>query len=313
MFRCKPACAPLFSCAHSIVKLRAMVIHVRVYARRLTIHIHFTQAQPCRNYRYMPRSWPYTELRNGKKRGIDQSETSSHLTHLIYSDISLDFWQHIQKRRNFNAKVTCQQSICFIIYLVKILVIDRSKLYHVTPRKSIYHCLEGLGVLSFDLRSNDSIPKPCDRTSNPSAMHTPTYRIRSLQPTQTLVSRWAFVSCQVTTTTTTPRPSARPVHVKDEVYKTNIDCSVIGWWWKLSLPRCCSYRPFYHPLGLRKIFITENGPLLRMCFKMFRICFMSATSINVALRLQKVLLLFVCLFFSVCHFDSYVIIVPVML
>ena len=68
---------------HSIVKLRAMVIHVRVYARRLTIPIHFTQAQPCRNYRYMPRSWPYTELRNGKKRGIDQSETSSHLTHLI--------------------------------------------------------------------------------------------------------------------------------------------------------------------------------------------------------------------------------------
>ena len=88
MFRCKPACAPLFSCAHSIVKLRAMVIHVRVYARRLTIHIHFTQAQPCRNYRYMPRSWPYTALRNGKKRGIDQSETSSHLTHLIYIYIS---------------------------------------------------------------------------------------------------------------------------------------------------------------------------------------------------------------------------------
>ena len=85
MYRCKPACAPLFSCAHSIVKLRAMVIHVRVYARRLTIHIHFTQAQPCRNYRYMPRSWPYTELRNGKKRGIDQSETSSHLTHLMYT------------------------------------------------------------------------------------------------------------------------------------------------------------------------------------------------------------------------------------
>ena len=83
MHTCKPACAPLFSCAHSIVKLLAMVIHVRVYARRLTIHIHFTQAQPCRNYRYMPRSWPYTELRNGKKRGIDQSETSSHLTHLI--------------------------------------------------------------------------------------------------------------------------------------------------------------------------------------------------------------------------------------
>ena len=37
MYRCKPARAPLFSCAHSIVKLRAMVIHVRVYARRLTI------------------------------------------------------------------------------------------------------------------------------------------------------------------------------------------------------------------------------------------------------------------------------------
>ena len=35
------------------------------------------------------------------------------------------------------------------------------------------------------------------------------------------------------------------------VYKTNIDCSVIGWWWKLSLPRCCSYRPFYHPRGVR--------------------------------------------------------------
>ena len=87
MYRCKPARAPLFSCAHSIVKLRAMVIHVRVYARRLTIHIHFTQAQACRNYRYMPRSWPYTELRNGKKRGIDQSETSSHLTHLIYNDM----------------------------------------------------------------------------------------------------------------------------------------------------------------------------------------------------------------------------------
>ena len=84
VYRCKPARVQLFSCAHSIVKLRAMVIHVCVYARRLTIHIHFTQAQPCRNYRYMPRLWSYTELRNGKKRGIDQSETSSHLTHLIY-------------------------------------------------------------------------------------------------------------------------------------------------------------------------------------------------------------------------------------
>ena len=93
MYRCKPARAPLFSCAHSIVKLRAMVIHVRVYARRLTIHIHFTQAQPCRNYRYMPRSWPYTELRNGKKRGIDQSETSSHLAHLIFSHITQGIFQ----------------------------------------------------------------------------------------------------------------------------------------------------------------------------------------------------------------------------
>ena len=36
--------APLFCCAHSIVKLRTMVIHVRVYARRLTIHIHFNTA-----------------------------------------------------------------------------------------------------------------------------------------------------------------------------------------------------------------------------------------------------------------------------
>ena len=86
---------PIVSCAHSIVKLRAMVIHVRVYARRLTIHIHFTQAQPCRNYRYMPRSWPYTELRNGKKRGIDQSETSSHLTHLIYYIIVLEFKENL--------------------------------------------------------------------------------------------------------------------------------------------------------------------------------------------------------------------------
>ena len=39
-----------------------------------------------------------------------------------------------------------------IIYLIiKILIIDWSKVYHVTRRKSIYHCLEGLGVLSFDL------------------------------------------------------------------------------------------------------------------------------------------------------------------
>ena len=62
--------APLFSCAHSIVKLRAMVIHECVYARRLTIHIHFTQAQPCRNYRYMPRSWPYILNYVMARRGV---------------------------------------------------------------------------------------------------------------------------------------------------------------------------------------------------------------------------------------------------
>ena len=106
-YRCKPACAPLFNCAHSILKLRAMVIHVRVYARRLTIHIHFTQAQPCRNYRYMPRSWPYTELRNGKKRGIDQSETSSHLTHLIYAYILPDVCG--------NSKLQNPRTIAFIM------------------------------------------------------------------------------------------------------------------------------------------------------------------------------------------------------
>ena len=44
MYGCKPARTPLLSCAHSIVKLRAMVIHVRVHARRLTIHIHFNTA-----------------------------------------------------------------------------------------------------------------------------------------------------------------------------------------------------------------------------------------------------------------------------
>ena len=63
-----------------------------------------------------------------------------------------------------------ERALVFIIYLIKkILIIDWSKLYHVTRRKSIYHCLEGFGVLSFDLRSNDSTPKPSDRTSNPSA------------------------------------------------------------------------------------------------------------------------------------------------
>ena len=69
-----------------------------------------------------------------------------------------------------------KRALVFIIYLIiKILIIDWSKLYHVTRRKSIYHCLEGLGVLSFDLRSNDSTPKPCDRTSNPSATFAHTY------------------------------------------------------------------------------------------------------------------------------------------
>ena len=35
------------------------------------------------------------------------------------------------------------------------------------------------------------------------------------------------------------------------VYKTNIDCSVIGWWWELSLPRCCSWIPaLLHPTPL---------------------------------------------------------------
>ena len=85
MHRCKPARAPLFSCAHSIIKLRAMVIHVRVYARRLTIHIlhRLNRAEItgiCHGRGH------YTELRNGKKRGIDQSETSSHLTHLILNE-----------------------------------------------------------------------------------------------------------------------------------------------------------------------------------------------------------------------------------
>ena len=114
LFRCKPACAPLFSCAHSIVKLHAMVIHVRVYARRLTIHIHFTQAQPCRNYGNMPRSWPYTELRNGKKRGIDQSETSSHLTHLIYSGIPLIAMQY-----NINIHQSYKKCIFLTPYIRK--------------------------------------------------------------------------------------------------------------------------------------------------------------------------------------------------
>ena len=69
-----------------------------------------------------------------------------------------------------------ERALVFIIYLIiKILIIDWSKLFHVTRRKSIYHCLEGLGVLSFDLRSNDSTPKPCDRTSNPSATVAHTY------------------------------------------------------------------------------------------------------------------------------------------
>ena len=69
-----------------------------------------------------------------------------------------------------------ERALVFIIYLIiKILIIDWSKLNHVTRRKSTYHCLEGLGVLSFDLRSNDSTPKPCDRSSNPSATFAHTY------------------------------------------------------------------------------------------------------------------------------------------
>ena len=69
-----------------------------------------------------------------------------------------------------------ERALAFIIYLIiKILIIDWSKLNHVTRRKSTYHCLEGLGVLSFDLRSNDSTPKPCDRSSNPSATFAHTY------------------------------------------------------------------------------------------------------------------------------------------
>ena len=60
-----------------------------------------------------------------------------------------------------------ERALVFIIYLIiKIVIIDWSKLNHVTRLKSTYHCLEGLGVLSFDLRSNDSTPKPCDRSSN---------------------------------------------------------------------------------------------------------------------------------------------------
>ena len=58
-----------------------------------------------------------------------------------------------------------ERALVFIIYLIiKIVIIDWSKLNHVTRRKSTYHCLEGLGVLSFDLRSNDSTPKPNDRS-----------------------------------------------------------------------------------------------------------------------------------------------------
>ena len=37
----------------------------------------------------------------------------------------------------------------------------------------------------------------------------------------------------------------------NKVYKTNIDCSIIGWWWKLSLPRCFPYQAYYQPLGFR--------------------------------------------------------------
>ena len=65
--------------------------------------------------------------------------------------------------------------LCIIYLIIKIVIIDWSKLNHATRRKSTYHCLEGLGVLSFDLRSNDSTPKPCDRSSNSSATFAHTY------------------------------------------------------------------------------------------------------------------------------------------
>ena len=58
----------------------------------------------------MPRSWPYTELRNGKKRGIDQSETSSHLTHLIYSGIPLIAMQY----NIHNTRLQCARSACAV-------------------------------------------------------------------------------------------------------------------------------------------------------------------------------------------------------
>ena len=87
----------------------------------------------------------------------------------------------IQASRNIHVMVPkfsnlFKTKIYIIIYLIiKIVIIDWSKLNHVTQHKSTYHCLEGLGVLSFDLRSNDSTPKPCDRSSNPSATFAHTY------------------------------------------------------------------------------------------------------------------------------------------
>ena len=168
----------------------------------------------------------------------------------------------------------------FIIYLIiKIVIIDWSKLNHVTRRKSTYHCLEGLGVLSFDPRSNDSTPKPCDRSSNPSATFAHTCHccvtMVAMSCCAILYAHWFCfaaqnfnaIHCDVTMTLNIGITILPDLNWfwnyfinKGNFYwmisfcfisvytcKTNIDCSVIGWWWKLSLPRCCSYRPFYHP------------------------------------------------------------------
>ena len=82
--------------------------------------------------------------------------------------------------------------LLFIYLIIKIVIIDWSKLNHVTRRKSTYHCLEGLGVLSFDLRSNDSTPKPCDRSSNPSA----TFASQWLQCRAALYAHWFCFAAQ---------------------------------------------------------------------------------------------------------------------
>ena len=116
-----------------------MVIHVRVYARRLTIHIHFTQAQPCRNYRYTPRSWPYTELRNGKKRDIDQSETSSHLTHLIYEYNACTEQTEIQQIHPYKAAVNRMQKVKCILCILHL-----HSIYVVSYTFQIIRCIHVL-------------------------------------------------------------------------------------------------------------------------------------------------------------------------